>query len=339
MHNKISSDHTIAGKETAQRAVAIYSDKSTAADCRTYLLALSAAGGKCSGEINSDTKGGTWQVGNNGISYHALAYKTPPKQDAINKPFRGAALQAQSINKGGSAPLNPWPLDSLDSVKPTVCHSHNDYDGELPLYGALSAGCIGIEVDVWYLLGNLLIGHTLPTPGRTLAAQYIQPLRAILDHRNGGSPGSKGIYAASPSQSVVLMIDFKSSDSRTLDAVNAALQPLREGGYLSRLEDGRFVEKQITAVASGSSSFERISTGDGVPNRDIFYDAKIGEWGSQYTNLNSYYASADFQDVIGNPSNASSFTDAQKDKVRQQVEQVHSADLNVRYCEFPPVYP
>lgn len=297
------------------------------------MQALSALGGKCSGDTNADTKGGTWQVGNNGISYHALGNKLPPRQDAINKLFRGAALQTQSVNKGGSAPLSPWPFNSVDIVKPTTCHSHNDYDRDIPLFAAMSAGCIAFEADVWYMLGNLYIGHSLPTIGRTLKAQYVDPLRAILDHNNGGSPGNKGIYNAKSSQSVVLMIDFKTSDSRTLDLVNEALQPLRDGGYLSRIEGGKFVEKQVTIVASGSASFDRINTGDGVPSRDIFYDAKVDNWEEKYTSVNSYYASANFKNAVGNPGSVASFTDTQKDKVRSQVQQAHSAGLKVRYCK------
>ncbi|KAI9147368.1 Glycosyltransferase sdnJ [Paramyrothecium foliicola] len=318
VHNKIKTDHKI-----------------SAESCRTYLLALSAPGGKCSGEVNSDTKGGTWQVGNNGVSYHALANQVPPKQDAVNKLFRGRALETQSVNKKSGAPLSPWPFNSLNSVKPTVCHSHNDYDRQIPLFSALSAGCIAFEADVWYSAGDVIIGHILPTPGRTLKAQYVDPLRAILDFNNNGFPGSKGVYASNPSQSIVLMVDFKTSDSRTLDAVVKALQPLRDGGYLSRVEGGKFVEKQVTVVASGSSSFDRINSGDGVPNRDIFYDAKVDGWDSKFTSANSYYASANFKDAIGNPGSASSFTQAQKDKVRSQVEKAHSAGLKVRYYDLP----
>lgn len=307
----------------------------TEASCQTYLQALSNPGGKCSGETNSDTKGGTWQVGNNAISYHALGNDVPPKQDAVNKLFRGSALQTQSVNKGSGPPLSPWPLDSLKTIKPVSCHSHNDYDRDIPLFSAMSAGCIGFEADVWYVSGNLYIGHILPKLGRTLQAQYINPLREILDHNNGGATGGhKGIYPAQPSQSITLMVDFKTSDERTLDAVNAALQPLRDGGYLSHVKDGRFVERQITVVASGSSSFERINTGDGVPNRDIFYDAKVDSESTQYSTLNSYYSSADFKSAIGNPSSVNDFTQAQRDKVRSQVERAHSYGLKVRYCKF-----
>ncbi|KAI1100055.1 hypothetical protein F4804DRAFT_58564 [Jackrogersella minutella] len=321
VHNKESSDHTISTE-----------------NCTTYLSALSADGGECSGATNHDTKGGTWQVGDNGVSYHALGNEIPPQQDAIDKLFSGAALAAQSVNKGSGPPLNPWPLDSVNIVKPTNCHSHNDYTRNIPIYSAMSAGCIGIEADVFYVDGDVIIGHTIPTPGRTLSVQYTEPLRAILDHNNGGSPGSNGLYKAEPSRGITLLVDFKTSTNETLDAVVKALQPLRDGGYLSHLEDGKFVQKQITVVASGSAPFDRINAGDGVPDRDLFYDAKVDQWNSEYTSANSYYASADFESDIGSPGSATDFTQDQKNKVETQVSDAHGAGLIVRYYDLPGDY-
>ncbi|KAJ4144374.1 hypothetical protein LMH87_003258 [Akanthomyces muscarius] len=321
VHNKITSDHTISKN-----------------DCVKFLNALSADGGKCSGADNKDTKGGTWQVGPNGISYHALGYETPPKEDAVNKIFEGSAISAQSANKGAGPPLNPWPFDSLSNIKPVACHSHNDYDRDVPVFSAFSAGCIAIEADVFLSGGDVIIGHVFPTPGRTLRVQYTEPLRAILDHNNGGSPGENGIYKARPDQKIVLMIDFKTSDTKTLDAVVAALQPLRDGNYLSRVVDGKFSQRAVTVVASGNAPFDRISSGDGVPNRDVFYDAKVDNLESKYTKLNSYYASADFKNAIGNPSSAGAFSDAQKAKVKSQVDAAHAAGLKVRYWNLPGEY-
>ncbi|KAM3552538.1 hypothetical protein ARSEF4850_007339 [Beauveria asiatica] len=321
VHNKINSDHTIAKN-----------------DCIQYFNALSADGGQCSGADNKDTKGGTWQVGPNGISYHALGYETPPKENAVNKFFEGSAISAQSANKGAGPPLNPWPFDSLNNIKPVACHSHNDYDRDVPVFSAFSAGCIAIEADVFLSGGDVIIGHIFPTPGRTLRVQYTEPLRAILDHNNGGSPGENGIFKARPEQKIVLMVDFKTSDTKTLDAVVAALQPLRDGNYLSRVAGGKFVQRAVTVVASGNAPFDRINSGSGVPNRDVFYDANLGNLESKYNTLNSYYASADFQDTIGSPDSAGDFSDAQKAKVKSQVDAAHAAGLKVRYWNLPGEY-
>ncbi|KAI0115879.1 hypothetical protein GGR51DRAFT_555755 [Nemania sp. FL0031] len=315
IHNKLSTTHTV-----------------DAASCKTYLSTLSASGGQCFGTTNMDTKGGTYQVGTNGVSYHALGNIVPPQQDALNKLLSTTVLSAQSVNKGSGAPLNPWPLDSLNSVLPVSCHSHNDYEQSIPVFNALAAGCISMEADVWLFDGDVIIGHLLPTLGRTLRAQYVNPLLAILNH-NGGSA-----YKSRPGQTLVLLVDFKTSDTGTLDAVVKALDPLRQAGYLSRLENGVFVKKAITVVASGSAPFDRISTGDGVPNRDIFYDANLGALsGTTYTSQNSYVASADFQDVVGQASTAT-LTAAQMTTITTQVNQAHAKGLVARYWNLPGEY-
>ncbi|KAH8168028.1 hypothetical protein CIB48_g209 [Xylaria polymorpha] len=302
------------------------------ASCKKYFATLSAAGGQCFGTTNMDTKGGTYQVGTNGVSYHALGNSVPPNQDALNKLLSTTVLTAQSVNKGSGAPLNPWPLDSLNSVLPVSCHSHNDYDHDIPVFQALSAGCIGMEADVWLFQGDVIIGHLLPTLGRTLRAQYVNPLKAIIDH-NGGS-----VYKSRPGQTLVLLVDFKTSDTGTLDAVVKALDPLRQAGYLSRLEGGAFVKKAITVVASGSAPFDRISTGDGVPNRDIFYDANLGALGgTTYTSQNSYVASADFQDVVGD-AKTPTLTTAQMNTITNEVSQAHAKGLVARYWNLPGEY-
>ncbi|KAI1778452.1 hypothetical protein F4818DRAFT_438611 [Hypoxylon cercidicola] len=41
-------------------------------DCQKYLKMMSNGASKCYGKKNQDTKGGTWQVGNEAISYHGL---------------------------------------------------------------------------------------------------------------------------------------------------------------------------------------------------------------------------------------------------------------------------
>lgn len=303
--------------------------------CKEYLNALSEDGGECSGSDHKDTKGGTWQVGDEDVSYHALGQPVPPKQDAINELVVSDVLEAQSVNKGSGAPLDPWPLDSLNSVHPTSCHSHNDYDQDIPLFSALSAGCAGVEIDVWYSNDDAEIGHTSPTSGRTMKAQYVDPIRAILDHNNGGSPGSNGVFSAEPNRSLDILVDFKTSDDETLDAVVAALQPLRDGGYLSYFDGSDFVEKQVTVSCSGNAPFDRIASGDGVPDRDVFYDAKVDEWDSKYSDQNSNYASANFKDAIGNPGSVDSFSQDQKDAVSAQVGPAHDAGLLVRYCKKP----
>lgn len=71
-----------------------------------------------------------------------------------------------------------------------------------------------------------------------------------------------------------------------------------------------------------------------MPQRDIFYDANLGALsGTMYTSQNSYVASADFQDVIGEASTAT-LTAAQMDTITSQVTQAHAKGLVARYCKL-----
>ena len=93
------------------------------------------------------------------------------------------------------------------------------------------------------------------------------------------------------------------------------------------------MQRPITVVASGSAPFDLISSGSGVPARDVFYDAKVDNLEAKYTKLNSYYASADFQAAIGNPKDEASFTADLKSKVKAQVDAAHNVGW-YRFVEY-----
>lgn len=134
------------------------------------------------------------------------------------------------------------------------CHSHNDYTRDVPLYDALSAGCMSVEADVWLYSGNLRVAHTDPgNSGPTIQDLYINPLIALLDAHNPKGGSSNGVYPQNSSQSFVLLIDFKSDGTTTWNAVYSALQPLRDAGYLSYWDASGFMSRPITFVASGNA--------------------------------------------------------------------------------------
>jgi hypothetical protein len=61
-------------------------------------------------------------------------------------------------------------------------YAHNDYANPRPLHEALELGFRGVEADVLLRRGELRVGHDggQTTPGRTLEALYLQPLRGIV---------------------------------------------------------------------------------------------------------------------------------------------------------------
>ena len=305
VRNKADPDHTI-----------------ITANCQTFLKAMATEGQDCYGEDNKDTKGGTWQVGSDAVSYHGLANTLYPSQDAVNKIYTGGSISAVQTNAAST--LDPFPLDVTKNVKPIACHSHNDYTREVGLYSAVSAGCVSIEADVWVQdNGDLLIGHTSGEAGHTLTSMYVDRIAEILDHTGAG------MFPASSGQSLTLLIDFKSDGDSTYDAVSKALEPLRQKGYLSSSASGGFVEKQVTVVASGNAPFDKVTADS---NHDIFYDAHIDDLNDDENDTNSHYASAAFTSAV---SGSGTLSDSNLQKMRDQISGAHEHGLGVRYYDLP----
>lgn len=256
-----------------------------------------------------------------------------------------------------------WPTDLSRDIFPIVCHSHNDYWRRIPLYSALQAGCISVEADVWHFDNELFVGHTKSslTPRRTLRSMYINPLLAILDRQNpitlfhpsADSPPN-GVFDTDPSQTLVLLVDFKTDGATTWPALLEQLSPLRERGYLTHFNGTAVVNGPITVVGTGNTPFESIVSNSTY--RDVFLDApldKVAEYGDggqystgnlnqisvdhkiiPYNFTNSYYASVSFTKSIGTPWHFR-LSSRQMHLLRAQIRGAHGLGLKVRYWSLP----
>ena len=298
-------------------------------NCTCYLQELSNDNSKCWGSKHSDTKGGTWQVGSDAISYHALGESVPPSQDAIEKLYTIEALSA--LGGSGNVALSPFPLTFTSDVIPLPCHSHNDYTRDVPLYDALSAGCTSVEADVWLHNGNLRVAHTDPgDSGPTIQDLYINPLIALLDAQNPDGGNGNGVYPQRSSQSLVLLVDFKSEGTTTW-------QPLRDAGYLSYWDGSEFVSRPITIVASGNAPLAQAKNLTANPHRDMFMDSRVNESLDGYDTSNTYYSSADFESAITS-SGSAPLSSSNQEKLTEQLDAGHGKGFLVRYCTFHPIY-
>jgi hypothetical protein len=306
----------------------------TAATCKTNLKKLSAQGGKCYGPDHSDTKGGTWQVGNNDVSYHALANKVPPNFDSVDKTvILDAAISP--LGNGGKGPtLDPFPTYTFNDIFPLRCHSHNDYTRDTALYSALSAGCISVEVDVWPHGDHLTVGHTDPgSGGPKIEDLYLNPIKKMLDERGT-------MFPLKPTQGFYLLVDFKGDGATTWDLLVKALQPLRDAGYLSSY-DGSFKPGKLTVIGSGNaitsdnipSPIPKALSTTSNPKRALFVDARVHEDMSKFDASNTYYASASFKDAVqggGGTISGDALT-----KMRSQIKAAHEKGFFVRYYDIP----
>ncbi len=184
------------------------------------------------------------------------------------------------------AGLSSWPTDFSRDIRPLPCHSHNDYWRRVPLFSAIEVGCIGVEADIWLFDEELFVGHSVAslTRNRTLDSLYISPLLDILSKQNPGLtilPDSTsqphGVFDTDPEQTLILLIDFKTSGSALWPHVQSALQPLREKNYLSRSNGTQITRGPITVVGTGNTPFDLVNSKESNPHHDVFFDAPLSE--------------------------------------------------------------
>ena len=184
------------------------------------------------------------------------------------------------------AGLSSWPTDFSRDIIPLPCHSHNDYWRRVPLYSAIEVGCIGVEADIWLFDEELFVGHSVAslTRNRTLDSLYVNPLLEILSKQNPKSTllpddtsQPHGVFDTDPEQSLILLIDFKTSGSALWPYVQSALQPLREKDYLTRFNGTQIIRGPITVVGTGNTPFSLVNSEKTNPHHDVFFDAPLRE--------------------------------------------------------------
>ncbi|KAF7163375.1 hypothetical protein CNMCM6106_000325 [Aspergillus hiratsukae] len=261
-----------------------------------------------------------------------------------------ARLDAWVFPGGRPSIFSHW---ATYGVTPVQCHSHNDYWRPVPLFSAIKAGCIGVEADIWLSGDDLLVGHNRFTLNHaaTLRSLYLDPLLELLERHNTRSSRLQpdrtaddlaGVFVRNPSQTVVLLIDFKSDGNDTWPYLAEQLAPLREAGYLTHFDGAEMVQRPVTVVVSGDAPFHLIAGNSTY--RDIFLDAPLDKLGpstsesspreTDYNYTNSYYASVDFRKTIGSLSR-NRFSQDQLARVREQVAAAHDRALKVRYWGTP----
>ncbi|KAK1464582.1 hypothetical protein CCUS01_07828 [Colletotrichum cuscutae] len=231
-------------------------------------------------------------------------------------------------------------FESASVVEPIPCHSHNDYWRKRPIYDALQAGCIGIEADVWLMDTELFVGHNKWSlrQKNTFTSLYIDPLVRLLEERNADlgnitQESPRGIYEASPDQTMVLLVDLKTSGPETWPEVVRQLEPLRERGWLSKVIDGKVHYGPITVVGTGNTPFGMVV--ENTTYRDTFFDAPLLNLDRHNFDLtNSFYTSVSFKKALGTVW-FGDLSKGQMGKLRAQIKEAHSRGLMVRYWDLP----
>ncbi|KAL8902494.1 MAG: hypothetical protein Q9207_004651 [Kuettlingeria erythrocarpa] len=209
-------------------------------------------------------------------------------------------------------------------MTPIPCHSHNDYQQQVPLYDALNAGCMSLEADIWLQDNDLVIGHEQDTPDplRTLQSLYLDPLVSSFGDRN-------------PS------LDLAAASTDHPEGILKATSPLDALNLLTRFNGIRMVQGPITVVVSGTTEFFKtiVTTTD----RTVFFDAPLDHlWDDNapsntkgYNQNNSFYACTSFARSIGQPSLIGGLSNEQVNAMKAQIEEAHQRGLKVWYWDTP----
>jgi hypothetical protein len=266
-----------------------------------------------------------------------------------------------SLPNTASSDVSSHLLEITRDVTPIFCHSHNDYWRRVPLYDALHWGCTGVEADVWLFDDELYVGHNTNalTPNATFRNMYVDPLVKMLDHKNevgqfaASSDMKNGVFDTEPTQTLVLLVDFKNNGRDIFPVVSKQLAALREKGYLTYFNGNSTIEGAITVVATGNAPFDLITASSTY--RDIFFDApldllaqdhpssisKRGGQGtigttptSHFDSTNSYYASVNFGKSIGWLW-FGRISNSQLSLIRFQIRGAKARGLKSRYWSTP----
>jgi hypothetical protein len=123
-------------------------------------------------------------------------------------------------------------------------HAHNDYEHKRPLFDALDHGFASVEADVFFVDGNLLVGHDREAlkPERTLDSLYLAPLANRIQ-QNGGHVYSK------PTR-FFLLIDIKDNAGKTYGELEKLLANYVD--MLTTIEAGKVRAGAVTIVLTGN---------------------------------------------------------------------------------------
>lgn len=202
---------------------------------------------------------------------------------------------------------------------------------------------------------------------------YLDPLVEILDRQNPVTRfhgkedrPSNGVFDTDPSQTLALLVDFKTDGAKTWIKLTEQLSPLRDRGYLSYFNGVDVVNGPITVIGTGGAPFDLVASNS--TNRDIFFDAPLDVLAEDdlqdqpperrsdehsagnidqdlsdgahdisrdaFNSTNSYYASVSLKKSIGSPW-PFHFTPKQMDLMRAQIRGAHRRGLKVRYWSLP----
>jgi hypothetical protein len=147
------------------------------------------------------------------------------------------------------------------------------------------------------------------TKARTFESLYVKPILDTLHRQNPESPflpdgSSNGVFDTASFQTLYLFVDFKTAADELWPAVLQALEPLRNGSWLSTYDGKSFTERAVTVIGTGNTELSDVRK---YLPRDVFLDAPLAQLGeAKYKDLTSNEA------IIASTNFAAQFGDLRK---------------------------
>lgn len=227
---------------------------------------------------------------------------------------------------------------------------------------------MSIETDVWLNPkdSELYVGHDpfSLTKERTFSKLSIQPLVEALTQANSNNANyssSEGAeffkelqqQVASPTSnrwngyfslgvgntaSINLLVDVKTDGAKTWPYVVKQLEPLREKGWLTRLENGTLIPGAVTVIGTGNTPIEQIAP---LQSRDVFFDCPLSTLDKpKVVNGTSYsfdanvcgVASTDFQSIT-TWKGLNEASDEVRKNLTDPITQAHALGIKTRYWD------
>lgn len=137
------------------------------------------------------------------------------------------------------------------------------------------------------------------------------------------------MFDTAPDQTLNLLIDFKTNGTLLHAAVVAALEPLRQRGWLSTYSSATKTTTwgPITAIGTGSTPLELVKAQE---PRDLFFDAPLGNLASiDYGPEVAPIASGSYIKAVGYLGGMRA-AEPVKQILSVQVEEAHARGIKVR---------
>ena len=143
-----------------------------------------------------------------------------------------------------------------------------------------------------------------------------------------------GVFDTNSAQTLYLWVDVKTDGASAWPAIVKALQPLRDGGWLTTFNGTAVTPGAVTVIGTGNTPLNQVQ---GVNNRDYFFDANLALLSTTQTNITSDVspiASTQFSKYFG-VINGTEFNSTQLATLNSQLSYAKSKGIGGRYWDTP----